>query len=68
MDWMLGGIDVNFLRRSDEPAIRSRVRRTLKACHPGGGYCLGTGNSAANYVPLENYLTMLDEGRRFAGD
>ncbi len=33
---------------------------------PGGGYCLGTGNSVANYIPLENYLTMLDEGRRFA--
>jgi uroporphyrinogen decarboxylase len=26
---------------------------------------LGTGNSVANYVPLDNYLAMLDEGRRF---
>ena len=63
---VLGGIDVDFLCRSDEDAVRRRVRKTLDACHPGGGYCLGTGNSVANYVPLENYLAMLDEGRRFA--
>ena len=30
----------------------------------GGGYCLGTGNSVANYIPLANYLAMLDEGRK----
>jgi uroporphyrinogen decarboxylase len=61
----LGGIDMDFLCRSDEAAVRGRVRRTLQACMPGGGYCLGTGNSVANYVPLENYLAMLDEGRRW---
>ena len=63
---VLGGIDVDFLCRADQQSIRRRVRRTLETCHPGGGYCLGTGNSVANYIPLENYLTMLDEGRRFA--
>ena len=62
---VLGGIDVDFLCRSGEDAIRSRVRATLRKCQPGGGYCLGTGNSVANYIPLDNYLTMLDEGRRF---
>ena len=59
---LLGGIDMDFLCRSDAPAIRSRVRDTLDVCQLGGGYCLGTGNTAANYIPLDNYLTMLDEG------
>jgi uroporphyrinogen decarboxylase len=63
---LLGGIDVDFLCRADEAAIRARVRDTLDACLPGGGYCLGTGNSVANYIPLQSYLAMLDEGRRFA--
>jgi len=63
---ILGGIDVDFLCRSSEAQIRQRVRDTLHACFPGGGYCLGTGNSVANYIPLENYLAMLDEGRKFA--
>ena len=62
---LLGGIDVDFLCRSDEAAIRQRVRKTLDACQPGGGYCLGTGNSVANYVPLDNYLTMVDEGMKY---
>ena len=62
---VLGGIDVDFLCRADEAAVRRRTRRTLDQCHPGGGYCLGTGNSVANYMPLDNYLAMLDEGRRF---
>jgi len=62
---LLGGIDVDFLCRADEQSIRERVRDTLKVCMPGGGYCLGTGNSVANYIPLNSYLAMLDEGRRF---
>jgi len=63
---MLGGIDVDFLCRSDEQAIRGRVRDTLDKCLPGGGYCLGTGNTACNYIPLDNYLTMVDEGRLYS--
>ena len=62
---LLGGIDVDFLCRNTEEQIRRRVRETLDICHPGGGYCLGTGNSVANYIPLDNYLVMLDEGRRY---
>ncbi len=62
---LLGGIDVDFLCRSDEQAIRTRVHQTLDICQQGGGYCLGTGNSVANYIPLDNYLTMLDEGRLY---
>ncbi|MHB9032406.1 MAG: uroporphyrinogen decarboxylase family protein [Anaerolineae bacterium] len=62
---LLGGIDVDFICRSDEAAVRARVRRTLDTCQPGGGYCLGTGNSVANYIPLDNYLAMVDEGRRY---
>jgi uroporphyrinogen decarboxylase len=62
---LLGGIDVDFLCRADEAAIRARVRDTLEICMEGGGYCLGTGNSVANYIPLNHYLAMVDEGRRF---
>lgn len=62
---LLGGIDLDFLCRSEPAAIRQRVRETLEVCQPGGGYCLGTGNSVANYIPLDHYLAMIDEGRLF---
>ena len=64
---LLGGIDVDFLCRAGVAEIRQRVRETLDACQPGGGYCLGTGNSVANYIPLDNYLAMMDEGRQYSG-
>jgi uroporphyrinogen decarboxylase len=64
---VLGGIDVDFLCRSDEASIRRRVRETIDACQPGGGFCLGTGNTVANYIPLGNYLAMIDEGRVYGG-
>jgi uroporphyrinogen decarboxylase len=62
---VLGGIDMDFLCWASEAQVRQRVRDTLEDCMPGGGYCLGTGNSVANYLPLDNYLAMLDEGRKF---
>ena len=61
---LLGGIDVDFLCRASEDQVRQRVRETLEHCMPGGGYCMGTGNSVANYIPLNNYLAMMDEGRK----
>lgn len=62
---VLGGIDMDFMARRSPEEIRARVRRTLDQCMPGGGYCLGTGNTVANYIPVENYLAMLDEGRAY---
>jgi uroporphyrinogen decarboxylase len=62
---VLGGLDVDFLCRATEEQVRARTRRTIEACQPGGGWCLGTGNSVANYIPLDNYLAMLDEGRKY---
>lgn len=62
---LLGGIDVDFLCQADAKAVRRRVRKVLKACLPGGGFCLGSGNTVANYIPVDNYLAMLDEGRKF---
>lgn len=59
---LVGGVDVDFLCRASEDQVRKRVRFILERCMPGGGYCLGTGNTACNYIPVRNYLAMLDEG------
>jgi len=62
---ILGGVDVDVLCRCSEDEVRAYTRRVIEACAPGGGWALGTGNSVANYIPVRNYLAMLDEGRRF---
>ena len=62
---LLGGVDVDFLCRASDDEVREYVRNVIDVCGPGGGYALGTGNSVANYIPIRNYLAMLDEGRRY---
>jgi uroporphyrinogen decarboxylase len=65
---IIGGIDVDFLCRSDEPAIRRRVRQVLDACWSKGRYCLGSGCNVSDYIPFDNILAMIDEGRRYTGN
>ena len=63
---ILGGVDMDLLGRGTEEQVRARTRQILEVCAARGtGYALGTGNTAANYIPRQNYLAMLDEGRRW---
>lgn len=62
---VVGGIDMDFLSRHSAEEVARYSRKVLKECAPGGGYALGSGNSVANYVPVENYFAMLREGWNF---
>jgi uroporphyrinogen decarboxylase len=63
---ILGGVDMDLMGRGTEEQVRARTREILEVCGvKGTGYALGTGNTAANYIPRRNYLAMLDEGRRW---
>ncbi len=35
--------------------------RLMERCGRRGRYAIGSGNSIPSYVPLENYLAMVDE-------
>lgn len=61
----LGGVDMDKLARLEEKELREYVRRIITDCMPGGRFALGAGNSLANYIPVNNYLAMLDEARRW---
>lgn len=61
---ILGGIDVDMLTRATPEALRAYVRNTINECAPKGRYAVGSGNSIPSYIPLENYLTMIDEALR----
>ena len=60
----LGGVDMDKLCRLDEKSLRKYVRGILDDCMPYR-YALGSGNSIANYVPVKNYLIMLEEGLKW---
>lgn len=59
---LLGGFDVDRLCRSGIDEVREYTSFLVEKCGARGCYALGSGNSIADYVPLENYLAMLEEG------
>ncbi len=62
---ILGGIDVDKLARFNVEDVERYTLETLKKCALGGGYALGSGNTIANYVKVENYLAMLRVGEKY---
>jgi len=61
---VLGGFDMDKLSRMSVDEVRQHTRFLIEKCAPGGGWALGSGNSVADYVPVENLLAMLEEGYR----
>lgn len=58
----LGGFDMDKLCRMTPDQVRAHTRRMIDQTAGDGGWALGTGNSVANYIPVENFLAMLNEG------
>ncbi len=56
-----GGMDVDFICRESEEAIRQRVRAMIERTGTRGGYLIGTGNSVPSYMPQNKYLAMVKE-------
>ena len=61
---VLGGVDMHILAAGTEQAVRAATQEAIEACAPGGGYAFGSGNTIANYIPLNNYFTMLEEAKK----
>jgi uroporphyrinogen decarboxylase len=62
---LLGGFDMDKISRMSEDEVRAYTRFLIDKCAPGGGWALGTGNTVANYIPVNNFLAMLEEGFRY---
>jgi uroporphyrinogen decarboxylase len=61
---LLGGFDMDFLCRNSPAEIRAAVvdlGAEFRA--QASGYALGSGNSIPDYVPVENYLALIDGAR-----
>ncbi len=59
----MGGLDVDVICRSNEDDLRAYARKNIEACFATDGYwALGTGNSLTDYMPVDNYITILEEG------
>lgn len=63
---LVGNIDVDLLARGSRQQIEDAVKRLLKYVAPGGGFCLGSGNTVPEYIPYENYLAMIETAHRYS--
>ncbi|HPI73002.1 MAG TPA: uroporphyrinogen decarboxylase family protein, partial [bacterium] len=57
---LIGNVDVDLLARGTADAVAAETKRLIGALGPGGGYCVGSGNTIPNYVRPENYRAMLE--------
>ncbi|HET6486080.1 MAG TPA: uroporphyrinogen decarboxylase family protein [Spirochaetia bacterium] len=64
---VLGGLDINILTRSTPQEIRKQTANLIEVCGAHGRYAVGSGNSVPSYIPVENYLAMVDEAVKRRG-
>ncbi len=57
---LIGNIEVDRLARGTPEEIDNLVRDRIKNIGQGGGYCVGSSNTVPEYVPLKNYIAMLE--------
>lgn len=62
---ILGGFDVDKLSRMTVSQVKAKTTELLQMLGCRGGYALGSGNSIPGFVPIENYLAMLETGWNF---
>ncbi len=63
---LIGNIDLGgSLVRGTPAEVEAEVRQRIREVAPGGGYCLGSSNSIASYVPMANYRAMIEATRKW---
>jgi uroporphyrinogen decarboxylase len=62
---ILGGIDLDFLCRSNPEQIAQRSKKMLERASQKGAYALGSGNSIPEYVPDEHFFAMIETVNEF---
>jgi len=57
---LVGNVANELLRSGSTSEIEDYTRHLLRHVAPGGGFCLGSGNSVPAWAKFENYLAMRD--------
>ncbi|RLB40630.1 MAG: hypothetical protein DRH12_09775 [Deltaproteobacteria bacterium] len=57
---LVGNVSNELLRSGSAADIEERVKYLIENVAPGGGYCVGSGNSVPDWAKFENYMAMRD--------
>lgn len=53
-----GNVSNELLRSGTTKEVANRTKELIQKLGPGGGYCLGSGNSVPDWAKFENYMAM----------
>lgn len=63
---LIGNVNLDYpLVRGKPDEVTQAVKELLRTAAAGGGYCLGSSNTIPAYVPIENYIAMIEAGRAY---
>lgn len=63
-----GGIDTDAVCRLPQEEMEDYIRDVVEKCQGHGGFAFGSGNSIPDYVPVDQYLCMVNCVRRLRGE
>ena len=64
---LIGNVPNELLRSGTPEEVRTTVEGLLKDLGPGGGYCLGSGNSVPDWARFENFMAMREACLQYGG-
>jgi uroporphyrinogen decarboxylase len=63
---LIGNVDLGeTLVRGTPQLVEDEVKQKIVRLAPGGGYCIGSSNAVTDYVPVENYVAMLEASFKY---
>lgn len=62
---LVGNISNELLEVGTPEQVAELTKQRLRTVAPGGGYCLGSGNSVPDWAKIENYRAMVETALRF---
>lgn len=62
---LAGNVSNELLRSGQTQEVEDRVKVLLRQVAPGGGFCLGSGNSVPSWAKFENYMIMRETNERY---
>jgi uroporphyrinogen decarboxylase len=62
---LVGNISNELLANGTPDEVARLTKRRLKTLAPGGGYCLGSGNSVPDWASLDNYRAMVGTALKY---
>jgi uroporphyrinogen decarboxylase len=64
---LVGNVPNELLRSGTPAEVENYVKNLIVQVAPGGGYCVGSGNSVPHWASFDNFLAMRETALKYGG-